>query len=91
VPVVNHIKRHVLVKNSLVGGESFFHIRCCAHIVNLIVQAGLNSLASILNCVRSMVKCIDRSPMRRKRFFDVAEKNIKLQTNEKFRLDMPAR
>ena len=91
MPMVNHIKQHVLAKNSLVGGGTFFHIPCCSHIVNLIVQAGLNSLATILNCIRNMVKCIDRSPVRRKKFFDVAEKNFKLQTNKKFRLDMPVR
>lgn len=61
------------------GGGSLFHIRCCAPIVNLIVQARLNTLASILHCIRNMVMCIDRCLARRKKFFfDVAKKNFKL-------------
>nr|GMC49299.1 zinc finger BED domain-containing protein RICESLEEPER 2-like [Ipomoea batatas] len=41
-----------------------FHVRCCAHILNILVQDGLSEIKSIIENVRDIVKYISASPQR---------------------------
>jgi hypothetical protein len=41
----------------LVGGR-LFHVRCCAHITNLLVQSGLAEIKDIIDDVRQGIKYI---------------------------------
>ena len=47
----------------LCGGE-FFHVRCVAHIFNLIVQDGLKVIGGSLHKVRESVKYVTASETR---------------------------
>ncbi|KAK9064505.1 hypothetical protein SSX86_015887 [Deinandra increscens subsp. villosa] len=50
----------------------FFHVRCCAHILNLVVQDGLGKIDSCLVKVREGVKYLRKSPGRLLKFGDIA-------------------
>nr|GMC69029.1 zinc finger BED domain-containing protein RICESLEEPER 2-like [Ipomoea batatas] len=56
----------------LLGGE-FLHVRCCAHILNLIVKDGLSMLGSSVVSVRNAVKYVRSSNSRFQAFHIRAE------------------
>ncbi|XP_039028849.1 zinc finger BED domain-containing protein RICESLEEPER 2-like [Hibiscus syriacus] len=61
-----------LQKQLDVGGK-LFHVRCCAHILNLLVQDGLGEIKDIIHNVRESVKHVNASPGRLHIFSELAK------------------
>ena len=58
-------------------GCGFLHMRCCAHILNLIVQDGLKSLNESIVKVCNVVRYVKSSPNRFEKFKACVEKKKK--------------
>ena len=69
----NMLKEHLCLSNSLLLNGEFFHIRCSAHILNLIVQDGLKVARDTLLKIRQSVHYVRASESRKKQFFKCVE------------------
>ncbi|KAK9166202.1 hypothetical protein Scep_001393 [Stephania cephalantha] len=69
---VGIFKNTLRIKDALLVGGDFFHMRCCAHILNLMVQNGLKEIEKIIDKVRDSIKFVKRSQSRKKKFLDCA-------------------
>ena len=74
---------------SILGGE-FIHMRCCAHIVNLIVMEGLKGLHESIVKVCNTVRYVKSSPSRYDKFKAWVEK-VKIASKGCVYLDVPTR
>ncbi|KAL5843686.1 hypothetical protein ACOSQ4_009644 [Xanthoceras sorbifolium] len=55
------------VDGAILGGK-YLHVRCCAHILNLIVSDGLKDLHESVVAIHNVVKYVKSSPSRLNRF-----------------------
>ncbi|KAJ9553107.1 LOW QUALITY PROTEIN: hypothetical protein OSB04_017152 [Centaurea solstitialis] len=67
---VGHVRDN-LSKKLVLGGE-FFHMRCAAHILNLIVKDGLNMIKDSISTIRGVLRYVRSSPARSKLFDECA-------------------
>ncbi|XP_062155266.1 zinc finger BED domain-containing protein RICESLEEPER 2-like [Alnus glutinosa] len=86
---LRHLRDVFNMRKSLVVGGKLFHVRCCAHITNLMVQDGLSEIGDIVDCVRDGIKFLVASEGRLKQFTETA-KNLHLSSKKLF-LDVPTR
>jgi len=56
--LVKTLKSQLVFQNSLICGGEFFHVRYCAHILNLIVQERLKVLGDALDQIRESIKYV---------------------------------
>ncbi|XP_022020295.1 zinc finger BED domain-containing protein RICESLEEPER 2-like [Helianthus annuus] len=68
----------------------FFHIRCCAHILNLVVQDGLGTIESSLVKIREGVKYLRKSSGRLLNFGEIAI-TLGISTNRSLCTDVKTR
>ena len=66
------------------------HVRCVAHILNLIVQDGLKDVSNSVKKVRDAVRYIRNSPMRLRKFKEYAEL-VGIESNACINLDVLTR
>lgn len=62
--MVNILKKHSSFGTSLMAGGVYFHVRCGAHVLNLIVHDGIKVIEGSLDKIRLCVKYIRGSEAR---------------------------
>ena len=55
---VDMLKIQLNLKNALYSNGEFFHVRCCAYILNLIIQDGLKEIDEPIYKVRESIKYV---------------------------------
>ncbi|KAL2922049.1 putative AC transposase [Bienertia sinuspersici] len=74
----------------LVCNGDYFHVRCCAHILNLIVQEGLKEIDGAVLKVRECVKYCKGSQGRKQKFLHCVQ-HVSLDSKRGLRQDVPTR
>ena len=77
-------------KADLLFGGQHLLVRCCAHILNLLVQDGINVANSVIETIRDLVRHINSSPSRIQAFNEIAEREC-FSTKAGLVLDVPHR
>jgi len=80
-----HNHRHELLLDGV-----HLHIRCCAHILNILVQDGMKVIHVAISKIRELLKHIDSSPSRIQAFNAIAVMNG-LPSKRGIPLDIPTR
>ena len=62
------LRTNLLLKKMLPCDGNLFHVRCGAHVINLVVQYGLRKISGIMSNIRESVKYIKSSQARREKF-----------------------
>ena len=65
---VHILKNQLKLKGALVHDGILFHVRCCSHILNLIVQDGLKEIDVSMDRIRECVKYVKGSQVRKIKF-----------------------
>ncbi|WOG81887.1 hypothetical protein DCAR_0101043 [Daucus carota subsp. sativus] len=88
---LTQLKKKLIKRGALVLGGESFHMRCCAHIFNLIVKDRLQVIDSSIKKIRDVVKYIRSSPQRLDIFFKQCAEKSDIKFTKSLQLDYPTR
>ncbi|XP_055803645.1 zinc finger BED domain-containing protein RICESLEEPER 2-like [Solanum dulcamara] len=87
---IKHLKRRIEDCKGDILGNEFLHVRCNAHIINLIVKEGLGEKNESISRVRNAIKYVKFSA-RRFDFFKLFIEKVKIDTHGLLTLDIETR
>ncbi|XP_019189244.1 PREDICTED: zinc finger BED domain-containing protein RICESLEEPER 2-like [Ipomoea nil] len=87
---VDYFQLQLNARNVLLDDGKYFHLRCYAHILNLIVQEGLKEVDIAVKKVRESVKYVKGSQVRKQKFLECVSL-VSLNTKRGLRQDVPTR
>ena len=90
VGALDYLKRRTKNGKSTILENEFMPVRCCAHILNLIVMEGLKEVNTSILKVRNVVKYVKSSPSRLDKFKSCVERQ-KIGEKGLLYLDVPTR
>ncbi|XP_020267641.1 zinc finger BED domain-containing protein RICESLEEPER 2-like [Asparagus officinalis] len=76
------LKDHPALKEHFVSNGEFLHVRCCAHILNLVVQDGLKIIDKSLSKFRECIKYVKSPPGRKKKFAECIEQTCSVSAKK---------
>ena len=82
--IVQHHKHELLCEGA------HLHVRCSAHILNILVQDGMELIHAAIEKIRELLKSIESSPSRIQNFNSIAT-NKGLKAKRGIYLDIPNR
>lgn len=88
--MIAYLKRKIKGWKGVILDGEFLHIRCCAHIINLIVNEGLKELHDSIVAIRNSVRYVRSSPARLLKFKSCVERE-KIECKGLLVLDVPTR
>ncbi|XP_026459899.1 zinc finger BED domain-containing protein RICESLEEPER 1-like [Papaver somniferum] len=65
------MQSRLVAKKILFNKGKYFHVRCCAHILALIVKDGLVKIDPAILKIRKSVKALKKSQVRKQKFLDI--------------------
>ncbi|XP_054806276.1 zinc finger BED domain-containing protein RICESLEEPER 2-like [Prosopis cineraria] len=87
---ISYVKDRILDWNGHIMKGEYMHVRCCAHILNLVVNDGLKEIGDTLTRIRNAVRYIRASPLRFQKFKSCVEQT-RIQEKDIVKLDCPTR
>ena len=85
------LKSQLCKSNSLWCNGDFFHIRCCAYILNIIVEEGLKVATDVLHKIRESMKYVKGCESRMEQFGQCAEEVGGIDSSVGLHLDASTR
>ncbi|XP_016191851.1 zinc finger BED domain-containing protein RICESLEEPER 2-like [Arachis ipaensis] len=88
--VITYLQRKLAARGGLVYGEKYLKMRCCAHVLNLIVNEGIKEQHASIESIRNAIRYVRSSPQRIKKFKECIEAEL-IESKSLVCLDVPTR
>ncbi|WOL12743.1 zinc finger BED domain-containing protein RICESLEEPER 2-like [Canna indica] len=88
--MIDTLRKKFTVTGKVVASGKYMHVRCIAHIFNLVVQEGLNDVKTSVIKIQNAVKYVRSSPARLKKFKECVDSEG-MEWSKSLVLDVPTR